>query len=96
MNAATWVLVGVILGLSVGFVAGCILGIIAGGRGPCAECQQWQALVDELEAELVTMEAQATKAAQTIADLNHNIGVVWDAGVMAGQTFQADRQENDL
>jgi hypothetical protein len=96
MNAATWVLVGVIAGGSVGFVAGCILGIIAGGRGPCAQCQQWQALVDEQDDELRGKDGELAKADATIAQLNQNIGVVYDAGVVAGQTFQADRQENGL
>jgi hypothetical protein len=73
MTAATWVLVGVILGLSVGFVAGVIGGILAGGRGPCAECQHWQALVDEQDDELRAKDAELAKADTTIDVLNRNI-----------------------
>ena len=97
MNAAPWVLVGVLAGGSVAFFLGAFLGVVtARQRGPCDHCEQWQALVDEVEDELWKTQAELAKADAALADLNRQIGVVWDAGVYAGQTFQADRQENGL
>jgi hypothetical protein len=92
MTAATWVLVGVILGGSVAFVAGVIGGIIAGGRGPCAQCRQWQALVDEQDDEARKLEIELAKADRTIADLHDSIPNVF----LAGQVFQAERKDAGL
>ena len=85
---AAWVVAGIIGGIVVGD-AGFWLGYFYGHGLGYRKAQKWQALADEYEHELA-------KADATIAQLNKNIGVVYDAGVIAGQTFQADRQEHDL
>jgi hypothetical protein len=82
MNAATWVLVGVILGGSVAFVAGVIGGILAGGRGPCAECQHWQALVDEQDDELRAKDAELAKADAANMRLVEERNAAYDSGFL--------------
>jgi hypothetical protein len=85
VNATRKVLVGVLVGGSIGFFAGCVLGVGAGRRAPCAECRQWKAQCDDYEAEIA-------KADRTIADLLDQIPTVF----MAGQVFQAERKDADL
>jgi hypothetical protein len=96
MTAATWILVGVILGGSVGFVAGCILGIIAAGRGPCEHCRQWQTLVDEQDDELRGKDAELANADQAIEDAHRDRDLAWQAGIVQGQLLQADREAEGL
>ena len=85
---AAWVVGGIIGGIVAGDAA-FWLGYFLGHRLGYRKAAKWQALADEYEQELA-------KADAIIAQLNKNIGVVYDAGVVAGQTFQADRQEHDL
>lgn len=97
MNAVRWVVVGVLAGGSVGFFLGAVLGVVSGEH---KADRDWRALFVELGVdhgnELQALEDVMAKQDQAVADLQRNIGLVWDAGVMAGQTFQADRQENNL
>ena len=73
-----------------------VLGWLAGRDRGTSQAQEWKALVDELDGELVDTRAEVVKLDRAIVDLQHNLGVVWDAGFYAGQTFQGDRQSEGL
>lgn len=83
---ALWV-VGIWFGLAALFLLVCVCRYAL--SQPCIECRRWQAMVDELEAEIRT-------ADRTIGSLHRNIDVAFDAGIVQGQLLQAEREENGL
>lgn len=55
--------------------------------------EQWQNLTDELENRWQEAEAELAKAMAANQKLHDSIGKVYDAGIIAGQTLQRDREE---
>jgi hypothetical protein len=96
MTAATWIVAGV-----VGGWVGCCAGYFLGhGLGYRKATREWRRLFVELGEdhgnELHRVEDELAKADRTIADLNHNIGIIQDAAFYQGQLLQADREEHGL
>jgi enoyl-[acyl-carrier-protein] reductase (NADH) len=107
MTAATWVLVGIILGGSVAFFIGWIIrSAIADARAADSTrrwreqlkelTDEWRTLFIELGIdhgkELAEVTDQLAKADHALADLHDQIPIVF----FAGQVFQAERKDAGL
>ena len=83
---AVWV-VGIWCGLSAVFLLGWICRGVS--IGPCDKCREWKTPGDELGDELVDVRAELAKA-------EDDLQLAWQAGIMAGQVLQAEREAEGL
>jgi hypothetical protein len=85
----------VVLALTCLFFGG-VVGFFVGRDINRNQVDEWQALCDELDDDLVDTRAELAEAERTIAQLQASIPIVFQAGEVAGQLFEAERREAGL